>query len=143
MKDKAIRRQDWMSLDLGGQGIRSLSYALFSYTFLDKLYINHNKLTKLSPAIGRLKSLSHLDVSNNQLSEVPPEVGMLVNLKNLLLFDNNLHLLPHELGALYQLETLGIEGNPLDEELKSHIMQHGTKELITHLREAAPGQFTS
>ena len=135
-----IRRQDWMSLDLGGQGLRAISEALFNYTFLDKLYLNFNKLTHLPSSVGRLKGLSHLDVSNNQLSEVPPEVGMLVNLKTLLLFDNNLHSLPHELGALYQLETLGIEGNPLEEELKSEIIQNGTKALVTHLREAAPGE---
>lgn len=135
-----IRRQDWMSLDIGGQGIRSLSPALFNYTFLDKLYLNYNKLTRISPAVGRLKCLSHLDISNNQLSELPPEIGMLVNLKTLLLFDNNLHSLPHEMGALYQLETLGIEGNPLEEELKHEMMEHGTKALITHLRETAPGK---
>jgi CCR4-NOT transcription complex subunit 6 len=134
-----IRRQDWMSLDLGGQGLRALSDSLFHYIFLDKLYLNSNKLTSLPSAIGRLKNLSHLDLSCNQLSELPPELGMLVNLKNLLIFDNNLHTLPHELGALYQLEMIGLEGNPLEESLKSEIMRKGTKALITHLREEAPG----
>ncbi|KAI9806010.1 MAG: Glucose-repressible alcohol dehydrogenase transcriptional effector [Piccolia ochrophora] len=136
--DASIRRQDWMSLDFGGQGLRALSTALFDYTFLDKLYLNFNKLAHLPSAIGRLKNLSHLDLSNNQISEVPPEMGMLVNLKTLFLFDNNLHCLPYEMGSLYQLETLGVEGNPLEEELRSEIVQNGTKALITHLREAIP-----
>lgn len=135
------RRQDWASLDIGGQGLRVVSDALFNYTFLNKLYANFNKLTRLPPAIGRLTNLIHLDLSNNQISELPPEIGMLVGLKTLLLFDNNLHSLPHELGALHQLETFGIEGNPLDEELKSEIMRNGTKALITHLREQAPGNY--
>ena len=134
-----IRRQDWMALDFGGQGCRAISPALFNYTFLDKLYLNFNKLTSLPPAIGQLKYLSHLDLSNNQISEIPAEVGMLVNLKTLFLFDNNLHSLPYEMGSLCQLEVLGVEGNPLDETLKALIMQHGTKTLITHLRENAPG----
>ncbi|KAI9829242.1 MAG: Glucose-repressible alcohol dehydrogenase transcriptional effector [Sarea resinae] len=132
------RRQDWMSLDFGGQGLRALSEPLFHYTFLDKLYLNFNKLTHLPAAIGSLRSLSHLDISSNQLSELPPEIGMLTGLKNLLLFDNNLHTLPAEMGSLYQLETLGIEGNPIEEPLKNEIIQSGTKALITHLREHAP-----
>ncbi len=129
-----------MSLDFGGQGLRSISDPLFNYLFLDKLYFNHNKLVHLPAAIGRLKNLTHMDLSSNQLSELPPEIGMLVNLKTLLLFDNNLHSLPYEMGSLYQLETLGIEGNPLEEDLKSEIMQNGTKALITHLRETLPGK---
>ena len=134
-----VRRQDWMSLDFGGQGCRALSAALFNYTFLDKLYLNYNKLTHIPAAIGQLRSLSHLDLSNNQISEMPPETGMLVNLKNLLLFDNNLHTLPYEMGSLFLLDMLGVEGNPLEEGLKSEIMQSGTRALITHLRENAPG----
>ncbi len=135
------RRQTWHALDLGGQGLRNLSEALFGYTFLEKLYMNANKLTRVPAGIGRLKNLSLLDISNNQLSELPPEMGMLVNLKQLLVFDNRLTTLPHELGALYQLEVLGIEGNPLEEPLKSEMMQNGTKALITLLREGAPGTY--
>ena len=65
---------------------------------------------------------------------------MLVYLKNLYLFDNHLRSLPYEMGSLYQLETLGIEGNPLDDELKSEVMQNGTKALVTHLRESILGK---
>ena len=138
-KTDEARRQDWMSLDIGGQGLRCLSPSLFGYTFLDKLYMNGNKLTALPAAIGRLKNLHHLDISNNQISELPPELGILVNLKTLLAFDNNLQSLPHELGALYQLDVIGIEGNPLEESLKAEIMRNGTRSLITQLREQAPG----
>lgn len=135
------RRQQWMALDFGGQGIRSISDALFNYQFLDKLYFNHNKLVHIPAAIGRLRNLTHLDLSNNQLSELPPEIGMLVNLKSLYLFDNNLHSLPCEMGFLCHLETLGIEGNPLEEESKMEVMQNGTKALITRLRENLPSKY--
>lgn len=134
-------RSGWNSLDFGGQGLRAISNNLFHYTFLEKLYLNHNKLKTLPRGIGQLKSLTHLDVSSNGLSEVPAEIGMLTNLKKLLLFDNNLRTLPYELGYLYQLETLGIEGNPLTEVLKSRIMQEGTKSLVKYLREEMPGKF--
>ncbi|KAI9668695.1 MAG: Glucose-repressible alcohol dehydrogenase transcriptional effector [Trizodia sp. TS-e1964] len=133
-----VRRQDWMDMDFGGQGLRTISDALFDYTFLVRLYVGHNRLAQLPAQIGRLKKLQHLDASNNRLNDLPPEIGMLVNLKSLHLFDNNLHTLPYEMGSLYQLEMLGIEGNPLDEELKAEMMHNGTKALITHLREQAP-----
>ncbi|KAK2808087.1 Glucose-repressible alcohol dehydrogenase transcriptional effector [Emmonsiellopsis sp. PD_5] len=135
---KDNRRQDWMALDFGGQGLRALSSGLFHYTFLDKLYLNHNKLKSLPPAIGQLKNLTHLDLSGNELTELPEEIGMLINLKKLLLFDNNIHLLPYEMGYLFQLDTLGIEGNPLADVFKSRIMQEGTKSLITYLKEEMP-----
>ncbi|KAL7272622.1 Glucose-repressible alcohol dehydrogenase transcriptional effector [Rhizina undulata] len=133
-----IERQDWKALDLGGQGLRALSNALFQYTFLDKLYINHNKLTKLPSAIGRLKLLQYLDASGNQLTELPPELGMLTNLKQLLIFDNQLTVLPYELGSLYQLETLGIEGNPLQDSTKQIMIKEGTRAVIVNLRETMP-----
>ncbi|EWC43485.1 hypothetical protein DRE_07517 [Drechslerella stenobrocha 248] len=131
-KDK---RQEWFALDFGGQGLRALSENLFNYTFLDKLYINHNKLTVLPASIGKLKLLTHLDASGNELSEIPVEIGMLTNLKTLLLFDNHIQNLPGEMGTLFQLEVLGIEGNPLRENLRQKIVTDGTSALINYLLE--------
>lgn len=134
-------KQHWTEIDLGGQGLRALSDALFRYKFLARLHLNFNKLDHLPPAIGQLKYLTHLDVSSNLLVDLPEEVGMLTNLQELLLFDNHIQTLPSELGFLYNLETLGIQGNPLDEDLKAKIMHEGTKELIVYLRENMPGKF--
>ena len=135
-------RQDWLALDFSGQGLRAMSNALFKYSFLDKLYINHNKLTKLPSAIGRLKLLTLLDASSNNLVGLPVEIGMLTNLRQLYLFDNQITNVPPEFGTLYQLETLGIEGNPLSEPLKQIMMKDGTKTLIVYLRENCPGEFS-
>ncbi|KAF2868996.1 glucose-repressible alcohol dehydrogenase-like protein transcriptional effector [Massariosphaeria phaeospora] len=129
----------WTVLDFGGQNLKVVTSALFQYTFLTKLYLNCNKLTSLPAEIGCLRSLTHLDISLNELRYLPPEIGMLVNLKQLLLFDNHLDVLPYDLGSLYQLEMLGIEGNPIPEDLKSITVEHGTTELIKHFRENAPG----
>ncbi|KAJ5505453.1 Leucine-rich repeat typical subtype [Penicillium expansum] len=108
---KAASRQGWNALDFGGQGLRALTTSLFNYGFIEKL---------------------------NELTELPEELGMLSNLKKLLLFDNNIRTLPYEMGYLYRLETLGIEGNPLNDVLKSQIMKDGTKALIKYLREEMP-----
>lgn len=132
-----VSRQDWNALDCSGQGMRALSTYIFAYSFLNKLYLDHNRLTRLDPIIGQLRRLTHLDISNNQIMELPEEIGMLVNLKEFLVFDNNLQTLPYELGHLFRLEILGIDGNPLDEDMREHIVHHGTKSLVAHLREHA------
>jgi len=139
VKTKPAPRQGWHALDFGGQGLRALSTSLFHYTFLEQLYLNHNKLKVLPPAIGQLRKLTHLDLSGNDLTDLPEEIGMLSSLKKLYLFDNNLRTLPYEMGYLYRLETLGIEGNPLNDALKAQIMKDGTKALIRYLKEETPG----
>lgn len=134
-------QHSWAELDLGGQGLRSLSPGLFTFPFLKKLYLSHNKLSRLSPSIGKLRMLTHLDLSINNLQFLPAELGMLVNLKTLLLFDNVLEQLPYELGYLYQLEMLGIEGNhTLDPNYRSIIEDHGTRALITSLQDHVDGE---
>lgn len=139
--DAQTRRQGWKALDFGGQGLRALSNALFNYSFLTKLYLNHNNLEYLPSSIGRLKYLTHLDVSSNHLVELPEEMGMLINMETCLLFDNKVHDLPYELGYMFKLNMLGIQGNPLKEELKVKIVQEGTRALIDALREEMPGKF--
>lgn len=138
--DPVLKRQDWHNMDLSGQGLRVLAVPLFSYTFLGELYVASNKISHIPATIGNLRHLRHLDASNNLLTELPPELGICVFLKNLLVFDNNIRVLPNEIGSLHQLEMLGIEGNPLDAGLKQEIMDKGSKALITHLREQAPGK---
>lgn len=139
--DDESNRQDWHNLDMSGQGLRVLSPALFSFTFLAELYIASNRLATIPSGIGQLRQLRLLEASYNQITELPPEIGMCTNMKQLYLFDNHITHLPHELGSLYHLETLGIDGNPLQQELKDEIMERGTKSLITMLRESAPSEF--
>ncbi|KAF5025119.1 hypothetical protein F66182_2820 [Fusarium sp. NRRL 66182] len=136
--EKEERRQDWHNMDMSGQGLRNLAPELFKYKFLNELYIASNKLTRLPNAIGELRQLRHLDASYNQIVEIPPEIGMCTYLKNLLLFSNNIQQLPFELGSLHLLEMLGIEGNPLEQDVKHEIMEKGTKSLINALKESAP-----
>ena len=129
--------QTWTALDMGGQNLKVMHIALLQYTFLTKLYLNHNKISFIPPTIGRLRNLGVLDLSQNELRDLPAEIGMLVNLREFFLFDNHLETLPFEMGTLYQLQILGIEGNPLDEELKAIIVEQGTGALIKYMRENA------
>ncbi|KPM35428.1 Glucose-repressible alcohol dehydrogenase transcriptional effector [Neonectria ditissima] len=136
--EKDMTRQDWHNMDMSGQGLRNLAPELFKYQFLNELYIASNKLTRLPKEIGELRQLRHLDASYNQISELPPELGMCTYLKQLLLFNNNIQELPFELGSLHLLEMLGVEGNPLDSNVKQEIVEKGTKSMINALREGAP-----
>lgn len=131
-------RQDWTGLDFSGQHMKALSPMLFRYDFLSKLYLDHNDLERLDPAIGQLRNLTHFDISNNSIRELPEEIGMLVNLRELLIFDNKLHTLPVQLGHLFKLEMLGIEGNSIIEEIRDIVMHQGTKALVTQFREHYP-----
>lgn len=133
--------QAWHNLDMSGQGLRNLTPALFAYTFLNELYIASNKITYLPASVGQLRQLRHLEASFNQISELPPELGMCTYLKELLLFNNNIRTLPSELGSLHLLEQLGIEGNPLNPDLKQELVERGTKSLINMLKESSPGMY--
>ena len=130
--------EPWMGLDLGGIKLRTLSTALFTFTHITQLYVNHNALTSIPSSIASLRQLSLLDATGNELNAIPPEIGYLFRLTELLLFDNHLATLPFELGQLYKLETLGIEGNPMDEKLKKTLAEGGTSALIIQLRDEAP-----
>ncbi|KAJ7902189.1 glucose-repressible alcohol dehydrogenase transcriptional effector [Mycena olivaceomarginata] len=112
----------WTQLDMGGVNIKSIppSSGLFSFTF--------------SP----LRHLDLLDLSGNNLTSVPPEIGMVITLRELYLFDNHLSTIPPEFGTLHRLKTLGIEGNPIDSNLKAILQKDGTPALISYLRDSCP-----
>lgn len=129
--------EPWTGLDLGGIKLRTLSPAMFAFSHITSLYINHNALTSLPPSISSLRQLTLLDATANDLNSIPPEIGVLCKLKDLLLFDNHLTTLPAEIGTLYQLETLGIDGNPMEEKLKRILAEDGTSALVHHLRDTA------
>lgn len=130
--------QTWTTLDMGGMHLKALSPPLFGYTFLTALYLPHNNLTELPVELCRLNALIRLDVSSNKLTLIQPEFGMLTSLREFFLFDNQLTVLPPELGTLYMLDMLGVEGNPLQESLKSIAEKDGTAGLVSFLRDSCP-----
>lgn len=131
-------KQTWSTIDMGGLALKNIANEVYRYSFLTSLFINHNALTTLSSDIVKLRHLTVLDASGNKLSSVPPELGMLTSLRELFLFDNNLATLPPELGTLHQLEMLGVEGNPLQDNLRSLLQREGTTAVIAYLRDSCP-----
>lgn len=137
-KDKERGRTTWTTIDMGGMNLKNLSPALFRYDFLTTLYIPHNALAELPPLICKLSNLTLLDASSNKFTSLPAELGLLTHLRELFLFDNHLTNLPPQLGTLYLLETLGVEGNPLPDTLRSLVEKDGTSALISYLRDSCP-----
>lgn len=133
-----INKQFWTAIDLSGQGLLSVSPRLLHYNFLQKLFLNHNNLGSVPLCITKMHHLKVLDLSHNLLVELPSEMGLMYSLRYLFLFHNRIKRLPFELGSLFQLDLLGIEGNPLVEEQRSTIAEHGTRDLIVSLRDNAP-----
>jgi CCR4-NOT transcription complex subunit 6 len=133
-----INKQFWTALDLSGQGICHVTPKLFNYNFLQKLYLNHNKLMVVPSSITKLTQLKVLDLSDNMLNELPPELGQLFSLRYLFVFDNKIQSLPYEFGSLFQLEVLGVEGNPINEQTREILAKEGTRGVIIDLRERAP-----
>jgi len=141
-EDPALKRQEWSTIDLSGQGFRALTESFFAYSFLTEVYLNSNNLTALPSWFGDLRHLTLLDVSNNKLTQLPAELGMCVFLKSLLVFDNQIQEIPQELGSLFQLDVLGVIGNPaLESTITEEIKRDGTKALIKRLLEEAPGNI--
>lgn len=113
---KHLHEHPWSMLDIGGMMIRAvetMSPLFKTYSFLTALYLNHNQITYLPPAIGKLTHLLVLDVSFNRLRFLPSEIGQLRHLHELWVFDNLLETLPWELAWLKKLTFLGLDGNPL------------------------------
>ncbi|KAG0162663.1 Glucose-repressible alcohol dehydrogenase transcriptional effector [Apophysomyces sp. BC1015] len=53
MSAAQVSNQTWTTLDIGGMGLKNISPTLCTYTFLTVLYMNHNNLTYLTPALSR------------------------------------------------------------------------------------------
>ncbi|TKY84717.1 hypothetical protein EX895_005797 [Sporisorium graminicola] len=131
-------KQTWSTIDMGGLALKNIANEVYRYSFLTSLFINHNALTTISADIVKLRHLTVLDASGNKLAAVPPELGMLTSLRELFLFDNNLTTLPPELGTLHQLEMLGVEGNPMQDNLRTLLQREGTGAVIAYLRDSCP-----
>lgn len=137
-KQHAYDEQLWHVLDMANLKLSCISERLTSYTFLNRLYLNGNKISVIPKSIKNLKKLRVLDLSNNNISMLPAELGMLFNLKYLYLFDNKVKNFPYEFGNLISLQFLGFEGNPIDPELLKIYMDKGLTGLLFYLRDNAP-----
>ena len=78
------------------------------------------------------RSLRRLDAGDNPITKVPSAVGRARSLTHLRLAYCNIATLPKELSYCTRLERVDLDGNPLDEPLRTHA-RRGVDALVTHL----------
>ncbi|KAM3926822.1 volume-regulated anion channel subunit LRRC8A-like [Leptodactylus fuscus] len=102
-----------VSLYLSSNNISSIPPHMARVSSLEKLCINHNKLTSISAAVFKLTRLSYLNLSNNAISSLPAEIGKLITLEFLSVSYNNLTSLPEQLFSCTKLKTLRLSHNKI------------------------------
>jgi hypothetical protein len=80
---------------------------------LKKLYLQDNKLVRLLPDIGRVRSIRTLILNDNKLTELPQSIDSLVNLEVLEVGYNFLTDLTPGIGNCIMLKRLVLKGNKL------------------------------
>ncbi|URE37227.1 patatin-like phospholipase family protein [Musa troglodytarum] len=114
-------------LSLCGCGLWVFPVELTKLPFLEKLYLDNNKLSLLPPELGELRNLKVLRVDNNMLSSVPVELRQCVLLVELSLEYNKLVRPLLDFRAMAELRVLRLFGNPLEflpEILPLHNLRH-------------------
>ncbi|KAF5177670.1 Phospholipase a i [Thalictrum thalictroides] len=101
-------------MSLCGCSLSVLPVELTRLPFLEKLYLENNKLTLLPPELGELKSLKVLRLDYNFLVSVPVELRQCVGLVELSLEHNKLVRPLLDFRAMAELRVLRLFGNPLE-----------------------------
>ncbi|EXJ89555.1 adenylate cyclase [Capronia epimyces CBS 606.96] len=103
------------SLNIASAKLVEFKDAMFDFMpNLQKLNLDKNHLSNMSPQIGKLSRLEYLSMAKNPLNVVPPSIGSLVELKFLNLRECNLKSLPPEIWYCRKLETLNLSSNVLE-----------------------------
>ncbi|OIR59084.1 MAG: CCR4-NOT transcription complex subunit 6, CCR4 [Amphiamblys sp. WSBS2006] len=133
---KTVRESpEWRALDMGRMNITTVPPQLSRFGFLVELSLNKNFLQEIAPEICRLERLRVLDVSENMIKNIPPEICKLVALRSFVANDNMIRTLPPEMGGLWRLEKLVLDGNPLEDSLKTLYHERGATETVRYVRE--------
>uniref|UniRef100_A0A804MRG6 Patatin n=1 Tax=Zea mays TaxID=4577 RepID=A0A804MRG6_MAIZE len=111
-------------------GMSMLPVELTRLQFLEKLYLDNNKLSVLPPEVGALKNMKVLSFNNNMLVSVPAvELRQCVMLEELSLEHNKLVRPLLDFRSMPKLRILRLFGNPLEflpEILPLHNLRHVT-----------------
>jgi Leucine-rich repeat (LRR) protein len=99
---------------LFGNRLSFLSGAIQRWKSVQQLKLNGNCLVKLPPEIGKLRMLAMLFISDNKLICIPEEIQGCKNLQVLDCRNNCIKRLAVELGYLTNLYDFQYDGNPLD-----------------------------
>lgn len=94
------------SLNLSGEGYRTIPLVVFQCRNLRKLDLSHNNLTSIPKEIEQLHKLKVLDVSYNKLTHIPAPVCRLPMLKSLNANHNHIKTIPKQLGQSFIVDLI-------------------------------------
>lgn len=131
------------SLFLSHNLLGALPPALFTLSKLRHLDVSHNSITVLPPNIGGLHNLQHLAINSNKLEALPKNLFKCTKLKVLCLGNNELTDLPEDVGQLVHLSQLELKGNCLDRLPAQLSNCHPLNCLVVedHLFDTLPGEM--
>ena len=96
-----------------GNNLSSLPNSFGNMVKLKEVYLNENRLVRLSDSTCCLKCLEKLQLTGNQLQFLPEQFGELESLKSLIADENLLQKLPKTFGLLENLEELELGCNSI------------------------------
>jgi len=100
------------NLDLSRNKIPALPSFIASFKLLKTLNLTGNRLTELTPVLGKLTKLETLLVGSNLIQKIPDNLGSdLKNLKDVDLSDNRLTTVPLTLTQCRKLDSVNLSGN--------------------------------
>jgi adenylate cyclase len=102
-------------LNIASAKLVEFKESMFDYMCnLQKLTLDKNHFSHISPNVGRLSRLEYLSIAKNPLNVVPPSIGNLTELKLLNLRECSIGKLPPEIWYCLKLETLILSSNVLE-----------------------------
>jgi hypothetical protein len=112
INDNSLSLQDKLSQKTAKEQQNILAQ-ISAFTWLNKLWLDHNNLTSLPDTLFNLTKLTQLFLNDNELKSISDTIGNLINLDKLYLNDNKLTSIPKTIGNLTNLKTLGLDSNKL------------------------------
>lgn len=101
------------TLDLSDNKFSQIPDSIGSFLQLKHFQINHNRLTGLPDALGKLSKLESLSAESNRISFIPTSIHSLNHLKQVFLADNKLVEFPMAFCNLKQLDILDLSRNQI------------------------------
>lgn len=101
------------NINFAGSGWTNFSQDIFSFPNIEKLQIEHNRLTDLPADFSKFTKLKELTIQNNKLDHIPAAIFSLKNLEILNLSNNEIAEIPSKIQNLTKLRVLKMVGNKI------------------------------
>ncbi len=102
-------------LNLEENKLHNIDKSISYLTLLKHLNLSKNKLEKIPNSIKHLNKLETLNIENNKISKIEVNQNDLQNLKNLNLSFNNIQIINKEINNLLKIQNLNLSLNKIEE----------------------------